>query len=66
VKYALLNGWTARRILFTLLGLGLALQAAIHGDWFGIIFGLYFTGMGILNVGCAGGNCSIQHIKDGK
>lgn len=66
MKYAILNGWTARRLLFTLLGLGLTTQAAFHHDWVGVFLGLYFAGMGFMNAGCAAGYCLTENIKNGK
>jgi hypothetical protein len=40
-----------------LTGLFIASQAIIEGQWFGAIFGIYFTSMGLFAFGCASGTC---------
>jgi hypothetical protein len=40
-----------------LAGLFIASQAIIEGQWFGAIFGIYFTSMGLFAFGCASGAC---------
>jgi hypothetical protein len=59
-KIGILKAWTTRRLLITLIGIGLALQAGLNNDVFGIFLGLYLASMGLLNMGCAGGACTVK------
>jgi hypothetical protein len=49
--------WTIIRGFYLLAGLFIASQAIIEGQWFGAIFGIYFTSMGLFAFGCASGAC---------
>lgn len=49
--------WTFIRVFYLLTGLFIASQAFIEGQWFGAIFGTYFTSMGLFAFGCAPGAC---------
>ena len=49
--------WTIIRVFYLLTGLFIASQAFIEGQWFGAIFGIYFTSMGLFAFGCASGAC---------
>lgn len=60
IKTRLLTGWTFRRALFLGAGIFLLVQFFLDPEWPGIVFGSYFTAMGIFGFGCAGGNCSIN------
>ena len=55
-----LKGFNARRVIYVVMGLFIIIQSAILGQWFGLIFGGYFTAMGFFGFGCASGNCSVR------
>ncbi len=58
MRQRLLTGWTFQRVLFLVMGGFILIQSIIDRQWFGIIFGLYFTSMGLFAIGCAAGNCN--------
>lgn len=49
--------WTFIRVFYFLAGLFIASQSFQDGQWFGAIFGIYFTSMGLFAFGCASGAC---------
>lgn len=51
--------WTFTRILFVAMGITILIQAFMMMQWPGIFLGVYFLSMGVLGLGCAGGNCSV-------
>lgn len=57
MKQRLTQGWSARRVLYLLIGLAIAIQAGMVREWFGVAAGGYFAVMGLFGFGCAGGNC---------
>jgi len=57
MKERLLTGWSFQRVLFLVIGSFILIQSINDGQWFGIIFGLYFASMGLFAIGCAAGNC---------
>lgn len=60
MKQRLLTGWTFIRVIYLLLGGLIIIQSVADRQWLGIIFGGYFTAMGLFAVGCAAGNCYYQ------
>lgn len=45
------------RTLYAIAGIAVIIQSAGVHSWVGIIFGVYFTSMGVFGFGCAAGNC---------
>lgn len=60
MKERILTGWTLPRVFYLGAGLFLLISAIPDGQWFEILFGGYFTAMGLFGFGCAGGNCAVQ------
>lgn len=57
MKERILKGWTARRVIYLVLGIIIMIQAYKDGQWPGILAGAYFAAMGFFAFGCAGGAC---------
>ncbi|MFZ1528944.1 MAG: hypothetical protein WAT19_09340 [Ferruginibacter sp.] len=57
MKERLLTGWTPTRVMYTVIGILITIQAFYLHEWFLGIAGLYFTSMGVFGFGCAGGQC---------
>jgi len=57
MKERILTGWTLTRIFYTGTGLFLIINSVMDRQWFGIVFGTYFTAMGVFSFGCAAGSC---------
>lgn len=57
MKKRIFQKWSLQRILFAIAGSGLILFSIIKYAPAGILLGLYFMAMGILDVGCAAGMC---------
>ncbi len=55
-----LNNWNFRRSIYMLVGIFIIIQSVLISQWFGLIFGAYFTAMGLFGFGCASGNCSVN------
>ncbi len=51
------TGWTFARIIYLALGSILIMQSLIEREWWGVMIGGYFAGMGLFAFGCASGNC---------
>ncbi|HRP53427.1 MAG TPA: hypothetical protein PLI97_07955 [Fluviicola sp.] len=60
MKQRLFYNWNAIRVLYVVIGVSLSIQSFRSSEWMGVIFGLYFSAMGIFALGCAAGNCSIN------
>lgn len=60
MKQRILQNWTAIRIFYLLIGLFIMVQALMNQEWFVVLIGTYFASMGLLNYGCAAGNCGYQ------
>lgn len=60
----ILKNWTVIRLMRLSLG-GFILYDGIRSqEWLFIAFGLYFTGLAILNIGCFGAQqCSVSSTK---
>lgn len=58
IKNRILTGWNLTRITFLVIGLWMAIQAGINGEWVGILLGSYLGAMGLFAFGCASGNCA--------
>lgn len=58
MKQRILYGWTIRRVLYTLMGIAVIVQAIREEQWWWILLGAYFAGMGIFSFGCASGACA--------
>ena len=78
MKERILSNWTFSRALYLVFGIVLIIQSAMSHQWFGVVFGGYFSAMGLFAFGCAAGNCfggnckvepkqnentTIQHVK---
>ena len=64
MRERLLTGWAFQRVLFLVSGSFILIQSIIERQWFGIIFGIYFTSMGLFAFGCAG-NCYVVNSGSG-
>lgn len=53
----ILSKWTFQRALYFLLGVAIVIQAITERQWIGVLFGGYFTSMGLFAFGCAAGKC---------
>ena len=53
----MLTGWTFTRVIYALMGGVVFIQSLLVMEWLGIIFGGYFTAMGLFGFGCASGQC---------
>lgn len=58
LKERILTGWSIRRALYLLLGGWVIVQAFMTNQYFLLLFGGYFTSMGLFNFGCAAGACA--------
>ncbi len=56
-KQRILSGWTFTRILYLGIGITLIIDSAKSQQWFAVLFGVYFSSMGLFAFGCASGNC---------
>ncbi len=66
MKQRLFYNWNAIRVLYVVIGVSLSIQSFRSSEWMGVIFGLYFSAMGIFALGCAAGNCSIDSTNSKK
>lgn len=57
IKMRLLTGWNWVRVMYTGIGLYVAVQTGMNSEWPGVLFGIYFASMGLFAFGCASGNC---------
>lgn len=57
MKERLLSNWSIRRVIYLIIGIAILVQGILMNEWIGIAGGGYFTLMGLLGFGCAGGNC---------
>ncbi len=57
MKQRILTNWSFTRALYLVLGLIIAIEAFINGQWLGIVLGGYMTSMGVFAFGCASGSC---------
>ncbi|HSH65038.1 MAG TPA: hypothetical protein VLB84_04380 [Bacteroidia bacterium] len=57
MKNRLLYNWTLKRKIYVILGIFLSVEAIIDRQWLALLFGLYFTLMGMFAFGCAGNSC---------
>ena len=55
----LLKGWNVMRLLFTLSGTYIVIDALMSTNWIALLPGVYFLTMGLLGFGCAGANCAV-------
>jgi hypothetical protein len=62
----LLLGWNFKRMLFIGMGILIVIQAFITKQWFGIVLGSYFIGMGAFALGCASGVCYLPKEQTDK
>lgn len=60
MRERILTGWTARRVIYLLMGSLLIIQAVMEKQWVGVALGGYFAAMGIFSFGCAAGNCAVE------
>ncbi len=71
MKERFLSGWNFIRVLYLVLGLMVLVQSVIQREWAGVLFGIYFSAMGLFAFGCAsgtcfGGSCSALPDKQGQ
>jgi hypothetical protein len=57
MKERLLTGWNFMRVLYLIAGIMMLVQSVADRQWLLALIGLYFAGMGLFAVGCAGGSC---------
>lgn len=57
MKERILTGWTFTRVFYLIAGIFLIVHSLNDGQWFGVVFGGYFTAMGLFAFGCASGTC---------
>lgn len=57
MKQRLLTGWNFIRVLYLIAGVMMLVQSVADRQWMLALIGLYFAGMGLFAVGCAGGSC---------
>lgn len=57
MKDRLLHGWNITRMLYTVVGGILLIQAIADGQWVMASLGAYFAAMGIFRFGCAASAC---------
>lgn len=60
MKNRILNGWNLRRALYLVTGIAVIIYALVTKEWWGTPLGAYFAIMGLLNWGCASGNCNYE------
>lgn len=61
-----LKNWNVRRSIYMLVGIFIIVQSVLVSQWFGLIFGGYFTAMGLFGFGCASGNCSVNNVSQNR
>lgn len=59
----LTTGWTLIRGAYLLMGIFVIVQSLQEKFWAGIVFGAYFSSMGLFTFGCAARNCTIPKQK---
>lgn len=59
MKQRLLSGWNFIRVLYLIAGVMMLVQSVADRQWLLALIGLYFAGMGLFAVGCAGGSCYV-------
>lgn len=57
------TNWNLPRVLFLLMGSYICFESVATNQWIGIFPGLYFATMGLLGLGCAGGNCAVPYAN---
>lgn len=60
--------WSFMRVIRLLMGIFLIVQGVYAYQWMAIIFGIGFSLLPLLNLGCGceGSSCAINESKDGK
>lgn len=61
-----LKNWNVRRTIYVLVGIFIIVQSVMISQWFGLIFGGYFTAMGLFGFGCASGNCAVNNTQQNR
>ena len=56
LKQKLRKGWNFTRVIYTLVGSALLIQAVMQHDWLWGVMGTYLALMGVFALGCAAGN----------
>lgn len=59
MKKVIGGDWTLRRVLYVVLGIFVIAYAIAVQRYWGALLGVYFAVMGVLNFGCASGNCAV-------
>lgn len=66
MKQRLLTGWNFIRVLYLIAGVMMLVQSVADRQWMLALIGLYFAGMGLFAVGCAGGSCYAPPVSTSK
>lgn len=56
----ILAPWNFRRILYFIGGMWILIQSFMDQQWVFLLLGGYFMLMGLMNWGCASGQCSVS------
>jgi hypothetical protein len=57
MKERLLSGWNFMRVVWLMMGIGIAIQAITEKNFLMLLPGLYFVFAAIANIGCFAGSC---------
>lgn len=60
MKQRLLTGWSVRRVVYLLGGIGMTIYFLMNNMWLMSVPCLYFVAMGIFAFGCADGKCAVN------
>lgn len=63
---AILTNWNFLRILRLVLGGVILVQGIMAKDFVSILFGVFFAGTAVVNVGCCGSGCSVNYRSQTK
>ena len=58
-----LISWDLRRMIYLVGGLFFILLAVKDQVWWMGLIGLYYAGMAVFKIGCAGGNCAVPFTE---
>jgi hypothetical protein len=69
IKQRITSGWNWIRIVYLIMGISIMIQSIMIRQWAAVLFGGWFTAMGLFGLGCASGSCYIPgrgHGTDSK
>lgn len=64
MRERILSPWNFMRVLWLLMGVGIAIQAFAEKNYLMLLPGLYFVFAALANVGCFAGNCATGFNAD--